>query len=466
MKVVIVFAVFAAVFVGCRAVNQSNVKDIFAEDEGDDAVGNARRRPATPVEKTRVVKLTSCTGTWLTKNYVLTAAHCSADFGPENSMWHGTADIWGPATLKIEKVVEVDDGLDFAILKVRHLDQSEAQKIATTSRIVVDQSELTLNAGAPGESIFTIGYPGDKRSWKGTFAAGNARIIKDRLLYFDVGITNGNSGGSVVVTKTGALAAMTNGGPRMLGTVGWRNNAVDDAGAWNNGAGLWEIYRASNFLKTVFPNGLYDEGGEQDWISREGETTTIPVSDPSHSSAQGDNLIAFYNVYFSEAELNQGLLDFDSVLQSSGESPIIGYAELERPRLPIAGLDVPYTTTPTEACELDGYIMELRGEVQNVVSSILLIPRLRNPFCFGRHLIDTETKVFTSIQNADRSHVMCNQMLYAADSREHGQIRILIEAFDQNAQCKLDRVDAIGKFLNKTGTEQLLFGARIELSFY
>jgi hypothetical protein len=83
-------------------------------------------------------------------------------------------------------------------------------------------------------------------------------------LYYNIGTINGNSGGAVWKWPEMMLVSQTNFGRHSYGQVGWNNNNPEDQNAWNGGSRMDVIYKQSELLKQVFPDGknkFTDESG-------------------------------------------------------------------------------------------------------------------------------------------------------------------------------------------------------------
>ncbi len=151
---------------------------------------------------------------------------------------------------------------------------------------IATSAEDVFSSPSPnqGDELFTVGFPDDRDGvWRATYAEGQAKVINNHQLYFNIGIINGSSGGGVLKKESLMLVSLANGGRKILGETGWNTADVDDFQAWNFGTALWQIYERSALLKMLFPSGVNAElngsfqAKTQIYLSVSGEGSTASL---------------------------------------------------------------------------------------------------------------------------------------------------------------------------------------------
>ncbi len=265
----------------CGKSGESSLRDLFVPDNGDPVSGNARRRPANESEILWTILIPEvCTAHLISENYLMTANHCGIQ--PDLEMRSGAAIVAKQGNdLKVDKVVEKSSELDYVIAKITWTskfpqNQKYSQNIATQPTDV----SVSKNADQ-GEEIYTVGFPYDvKDTWGATYSQGQAKKIEKPNLYYNIGITSGNSGGPVRRIKDDMLVSLTNDGHIQALTPGWKDHDPNDESHWNYGATMWDIYAQSKVLKRLFPNGKLDPEAERALIAEGGGddlTEDIPI---------------------------------------------------------------------------------------------------------------------------------------------------------------------------------------------
>lgn len=132
------------------------------------------------------------TGFFLTGDgYLLTAAHCLADFGPTMVACHVSLPYEKTEMVRKAIIVDVDDELDLALLKI------DADVNLWSLRMRQQQA-------AQGEQVYVIGHPGmGQISLENTLTSGLASSAKRNIegndyLQISAPVNPGNSGGPVL----------------------------------------------------------------------------------------------------------------------------------------------------------------------------------------------------------------------------------------------------------------------------
>ncbi len=260
----VVFALVLVASNSCVEFAGSRNKDIYSEDVGE------RRRKASNEELLWTVFMGGCTAHLISPKYILTAAHCQPTAGLTYSS--GAAIAKGNhRDIEITEVIELNVLLDYAILEFRWVNGIEEDQKITPSIAIKKEDVVHSEEANMGDEVYTIGFPTDKQ-FEATYAEGQLKKYavgntpggNPMVLYYNIGIINGNSGGPVWRKSDQMLVTMTNGGPVPFGVQGWNNNNVNDPSAWNSGAALWDIYKNSAVMKDVFPNGKNRFVSQQD----------------------------------------------------------------------------------------------------------------------------------------------------------------------------------------------------------
>ena len=306
----------AASFVSCAKTQDSETKDIFKEDIGDQSTGNARRHPATAEEKLWTINMSGCTGHLISPDYLMSANHCSPRAGARYKS--GYSDAKGlKSDIAVTELVESSAALDFAIMKITWTngypkDQKFPPLIATKSSDV----NFSRDTGS-GDELFTVGYPQDKfNSWGATYAEGRAKVMSGNRFYYDIGIINGNSGGGVWRKSDKMLVSLTNGGAHAFGQAGWDNANISSSSNWNFGPPIWSVYESSKILKDIFPEGK----------NRFAKTSDGPKKDILVMIGNADNSGAdTYTLYFSAPATSSALYFCNVSDVASCDSSATGY---------------------------------------------------------------------------------------------------------------------------------------------
>lgn len=228
--------------------------DIFSND--------ARTRTVATSHQLRwTVSMNGCSASMLSPRYLLTAHHCSPRVGAIYTSG-GCLDLGCKNDLRVTRIAEQNSGFDSDIVEVEWLRTDSRWRQRYAPRVQVKDTELQLGRDSEATELFTVGFPGDKQ--KPMYAVGFAKEFDGNYLNYNLGSINGNSGGAVWKTSDFTLVSQTNHGPHQLNQPGWNGNDPEDSKAWNGGPRMSLLYRASQVLKNVFPNG------ENLDISREG----------------------------------------------------------------------------------------------------------------------------------------------------------------------------------------------------
>lgn len=237
---------------------------LHASDLEDDIFQNDRetRHPATKDEIAWTVNVSGCSGSLVTPAMLLTANHCSPRAGAAYTSG-GCLVLGCSRDLKATRVVECDEGLDYCLVEVKAARTDAMALQRFTPQVLTDPSQLQLGRDSEATALFTVGFPGDKG--RAMHASGFSKKLDNESLYYNIGVINGNSGGAVWTTHGFRLVTLTNFGPHQLGEPGWDGNDPEDERAWNGGARVDAIYRASEKFRALFPDGknpAVDETGK------------------------------------------------------------------------------------------------------------------------------------------------------------------------------------------------------------
>jgi hypothetical protein len=238
---------------------QSRLDNIYKEDESQQPLGNARRHQASLEEALWTVAAQGCSGTLLGPRHLLLAAHCQAQAGDQfRSGWSVITN--GPRDLSVSRVIESDARLDYALLEVQWLRPMPSQQVFPPL-IAIDPAQVFVSSKPDeGDLLFTVGFPDDKsETWTVTYAEGQAKSVQGSRILFNAGVINGNSGGSLLKKDSKLLVGITTGGTRNFGEPGWNQNDKERPENWNFGTPLWEIYKVSPELQSLYPNGQRSE---------------------------------------------------------------------------------------------------------------------------------------------------------------------------------------------------------------
>jgi hypothetical protein len=223
----------------------STTQDIYTND-------SSTRTVATAEQLMWTVKKSNCSGSALNAQYILTAAHCETRVNEYFTSGAALA-AGGRNDLQVVRLAEVNRNLDYAIAEVKWVKGAPHPDQRYSPKILMSRDALTLGKDGEATQLFTVGFPVDKA--KGMHALGYAKKWGAQVLYYNVGSINGNSGGAVWTTGTKTLVSLTNAGPHMYGEGGWNYNNPENPAAWNWGASMTEVYKASKIMQQVFPNG-------------------------------------------------------------------------------------------------------------------------------------------------------------------------------------------------------------------
>jgi V8-like Glu-specific endopeptidase len=301
----------------------SRTTDIFVEDQGGGANGNARRHAATEAERHYTINMNGCSGSLLAPELLITAAHCPIVVG--FTYTSGSAINRGKKDdIQITEVAERNETLDYQILRIKWRNGSFPTTQFFPKLIATSSADVVRGQGdGQGDEIFTVGFPADKfESWGATYAEGRAKAFADGELYYNIGTINGNSGGGVWKKKDGMLVSLTNGGVHNLDEAGWNTSKASNADAWNTGVAMWVAYAQSKILKDTFPNGrnkfsvvvskdVFMAIGEEDRSAA--DTYTLYASVPADSAKVTFCAVADVNLCDENANGFTALKEFKTV---------------------------------------------------------------------------------------------------------------------------------------------------------
>lgn len=199
------------------------------------------------------VNVGGCSGSMLSTKYMLTANHCGPRAGATYTSG-GCLELGCSGDLKAVKVAESNSTFDYSIVEVTWSRTDTRWRQRYTPKVQTREDEVVLGKDGQATQLFTVGFPGDKRT--AMHAIGYAKDRQGNFLEYNVGSINGNSGGAVWKTEDFTLVSQTNHGPRQLGAPGWNNNDPEDPNAWNGGPRMNLVYNQSQVLQKLFPGGV------------------------------------------------------------------------------------------------------------------------------------------------------------------------------------------------------------------
>jgi hypothetical protein len=158
-------------------------------------------------------------------------------------------------SFQVGALIEYSIDLDYAIVRIVWENETELkpQAVKVVTQFLAENT-LTYGLDSSASSLVAYGFPID-RAFEPTAAAGFAKIywgesgVFARSLLFNVGVTNGNSGGPVFLTDSFIMVSLVRSGVRQYGAEGHNGNDPEFAGAWNSGPAMFEICKVSNILK-------------------------------------------------------------------------------------------------------------------------------------------------------------------------------------------------------------------------
>lgn len=221
--------------------------DIFTNDS------STRRIPNKEELKWTVKHSKGCTASMLSKKYLITANHCTPKAGDAYTSGACLA-VKCTNDITAVRVVENYPDLDVSIVEIKWLRNDTMRAQRYSPQIQTKASEVTTGKGTTGSKIFTVGFPGDKNA--ATYAVGYAKALQGNSLKYNIGTINGNSGGPVWKTDDYTLVSLTNNGPHVLGSPGWKGNDPENPQAWNAGPQMYKVYSQSKTLQNIFDQGL------------------------------------------------------------------------------------------------------------------------------------------------------------------------------------------------------------------
>ncbi|RYZ73096.1 MAG: serine protease, partial [Proteobacteria bacterium] len=229
-----------------------------------------RRRDANTEEMRYALSFGGCTYSLIAQNYAITAAHCSEEPGTVGTS--GAAMAAGQKEAKdveLDSLIESGMGSDFKIYKIKWTSKKymKAQHIWTKFALKKSAVKLSVKP-AKGDAVSTVGFPYDGEG-KAIFSTGFLKKVGNYIvdpyseiegsgLFFNAGITGGNSGGPLFRASDEMLVGLTVSGDTPSHYSPSRPESswsADENDVWNIATPIWSVYEKSQAFRKILQGG-------------------------------------------------------------------------------------------------------------------------------------------------------------------------------------------------------------------
>ncbi|RZA26250.1 MAG: trypsin-like serine protease [Proteobacteria bacterium] len=265
MKAVLAIVLCAFSAVGCGTRTSSEMKNIYKEDQD-----GVRRRDAKAEEMRYALSFGGCTYSLIAQNYAITAAHCSEESGALGTS--GAAMAAGQKEAKdvqLDSLIESGLGSDYKIYKIKWTSKKymKAQHIWTKFALKKSAVKLSIKP-AKGDAVSTVGFPYDGEG-QAIVSTGFLKKVSNYIvdpyseiegsgLYFNAGITGGNSGGPLFRASDETLLGLTVSGdtPSYYSPNRPESSwSADENDVWNIATPIWVVHEKSQAFRSIVQGG-------------------------------------------------------------------------------------------------------------------------------------------------------------------------------------------------------------------